>query len=438
MALEQEDGVLGMMIDSGTATDASVASATSSPIVPETTPPPEDISETRAETPIGRLSLRVDSPQRVTEGNSAFVSYLITSQGEGQPAERVRRRFSEFAKLYDQLVSDYPACAVPPLPDRSRLEYIAGDRFSPEFTSRRAASLERFLFRVTQHPELGKSRALAAFLAPRDLNARARRQGLAGHIPSDGSGVLDSISDTLVNAFAKVKNQSKEMVDARDRASRFEHSVASVDKAVVHLGRNQQELVQDFEDMHRQAMRLGKLEPAVSSEFGHLATTAKALASATAALRVGIDTGFAGALRDMAHYVQAVKGMLKQREQRQIDYEALVEYLERSEAELAAAKQGSAGGYLRTKVNDLRGVDKEQARKQRVTKLGSRIQELRDEVSLARKVSDDFEALAKREVKVFERIESMELQTCLTGLADSYIEYFQRVLKECQEIESQL
>jgi sorting nexin-4 len=64
----------------------------------------------------------------------------------------VRRRFQDFEFLRDHLVRNFPACVVPPIPDKHRLgeprvrdpanqaddsEYVKGDRFSPDFVERR-------------------------------------------------------------------------------------------------------------------------------------------------------------------------------------------------------------------------------------------------------------------------------------------------------------
>lgn len=65
----------------------------------------------------------------------------------------VRRRFQDFAFVREHLVKNFPACVVPPIPEKHRLgkfapwechvihahlvEYIKGDRFSPEFVERR-------------------------------------------------------------------------------------------------------------------------------------------------------------------------------------------------------------------------------------------------------------------------------------------------------------
>ena len=63
-----------------------------------------------------------------------------------------RRRFQDFVFLRNHLAKDYPASVVPPIPDKHRMgesfasdlsqadavvEYLTGDRFSPEFVERR-------------------------------------------------------------------------------------------------------------------------------------------------------------------------------------------------------------------------------------------------------------------------------------------------------------
>lgn len=67
----------------------------------------------------------------------------------------MRRRYQDFVWLHTTLSLEYPACIVPPLPEKHRLgniiasfnlglalislfsEYIKGDRFSTEFIQRR-------------------------------------------------------------------------------------------------------------------------------------------------------------------------------------------------------------------------------------------------------------------------------------------------------------
>ena len=104
----------------------------------------------------------MSSPQKEAEGTKdVYISYLITTETTLPTFQarnsRVRRRFTDFLHLHDSLLRDFPAVAVPPLPAKHKMEYIKGDRFSPEFTARRCASLNRFLFRISLHPLLRKN-----------------------------------------------------------------------------------------------------------------------------------------------------------------------------------------------------------------------------------------------------------------------------------------
>lgn len=72
------------------------------------------------------LSCHVSDPQKELEGTqNQYITYLVTTESDfpafQSPEFRVRRRFSDFVYLYNVIVRDYPACAVPPLPDKQRM-----------------------------------------------------------------------------------------------------------------------------------------------------------------------------------------------------------------------------------------------------------------------------------------------------------------------------
>ena len=96
---------------------------------------------------LGSLKVGVVDPRNETGRDSAddhvpsFVSYGIVAETTLPHFSRsymaTRKRFRDFAFLHDALVRDFPACVVPPLPDKHHLESFAGDRFADEFVSRR-------------------------------------------------------------------------------------------------------------------------------------------------------------------------------------------------------------------------------------------------------------------------------------------------------------
>jgi sorting nexin-4 len=79
-------------------------------------------------------------------------------------------------------------------------------------------------------------------------------------------------------------------------------------------------------------------------------------------------------------------------------------------------------------MEDMRGVDHEQSRRERVRKLELRIDELTREVESAKTTSEMFDEEVVREVADFERIKAVEFRDGLGSFADSHIEFYQNVL----------
>ncbi|KAI9828738.1 MAG: intercellular trafficking and secretion [Thelocarpon impressellum] len=392
----------------------------------------------------GRLECTVDSPQKENDGTKdAFVSYLVTSHTDfpsfQRPTAKVRRRFTDFVFLYKTLSREYPACAVPPLPDKHKMEYVRGDRFGPDFTNRRAHSLHRFLKRLALHPVLRRSALLLVFLESEDWNAHMRMRPQRAGSTSDagnGSTVFDSFTDTFLNAFSKVHKPDKRFIEVRDRVDKLDEHLGHVEKIVARLARREADLEADYADLAAQFRKLVNLEAGVEPPIRLFAAGVDATSTGMRGLKEHTDQAYLGSLRDMEAYIVALKALLKTREQKQLDFEALTEYLAKAAADrdmLASAHGASAhgsgpGGFLRAKIEDVRGVDHEQARRERVRKLELRIDELTREVETARRTALAFDDEAVREVADFDRIRAAEFRDTLGGLADAHVAFYRGVV----------
>ena len=125
--------------------------------------------------PNNSLNISISDPQKHGEGQAAFVTYLVQYKtlldNYSTPESQVRRRFQDFIWLFKNITDEFPACILPPLPGKHVLgifinvivEYLTGDRFSPEFIERRRASLEIFTRHMARHPVLQKSVAEKVF-----------------------------------------------------------------------------------------------------------------------------------------------------------------------------------------------------------------------------------------------------------------------------------
>ncbi|KAL4913364.1 hypothetical protein BDW62DRAFT_166023 [Aspergillus aurantiobrunneus] len=396
----------------------------------------------------GVLECRVDSPLKENDGTKdAYISYLVSSHTDFKSFQKsdfsVRRRFTDFVFLYNTLYREYPACAVPPLPDKHKMEYVRGDRFGPEFTTRRAWSLHRFLKRLTLHPVLRRAPLLAIFLESGDWNAhmhmRASRTS-TGASDGGGAGIFDNFTDTFVNAFTKIHKPDRRFIEVREKADKLDEDLNHVEKIVARVARRESDLETDYNELATQFRKLVPLEPDVEVPLQVFAASVEETGRGMKNLKDHTDQNYLGSLRDMEAYILSVKALLKTREQKQLDFEALVDYRNKAVAErdsLAANPSSyyasnpltsSPASFIRSKMEDMRGVDHEQSRRERMRKLEIRIEELTREVESAKKTSEMFDEEVVREVADFERIKSIEFRDSMGSLAEHHIEFYQGVL----------
>ena len=352
-----------------------------------------------------------------------------------KPTCKVRRRFTDFVFLFKNLSKEYPASAVPPLPDKHKMEYVRGDRFGPDFTNRRANSLGRYLKRLALHPVFRRSTLLVIFLESSDWNAHMRlRPGRSSSGGDQGNSVFDSFADTFVNAFSKVHKPDKRFIDVKDKADKLDEDLGHVEKIVARVARREADLEADYSDLAEQFLKLAILEPDVEPEVHAFAQGVDATARGICALKEHTDQDYLGSLRDMDAYISALRALLKTREQKQLDFEGLTEYLAKAVNDrdsLASSTPQSAlsspKGFLRSKLEDVRGVDHEQARRERIRKLEMQIERLTHEVEDARRTAEMFDEQVVKEVDDFERIKAAEFKDTLGAFAGNHVQFYEGV-----------
>ncbi|KAJ5570022.1 Sorting nexin-4 [Penicillium hispanicum] len=397
----------------------------------------------------GVLECRVDSPLKENDGTKdAYISYLVSTHTDFKSFQKseftIRRRFTDFYFLYKTLYREYPACAVPPLPDKHKMEYVRGDRFGTEFTTRRAWSLHRFLKRLTLHPVLRRAPLLTIFLESPDWNAHMRLHSTRGSTTASsensGNRMIDNFTDTFVNAFTKVHKPDRRFIEVREKADKLDEDLSHVEKTVARVARRESDLETDYTELATQFRKLVPLEPAVEMPLQVFAASVEETARGLHELKDHTDQNYLGSLRDMEAYILSVKQLLKTREQKQLDFEALVDYRNKAVAERDTLSSNPASYYasnpltsspasfIRSKMEDMRGVDHEQSRREKVRKLELRIDELTREVESAKTTSEMFDEEVVREVADFERIKAVEFRDSLGSFAESHIDFYQGVL----------
>ncbi|KAF7960973.1 hypothetical protein EAE96_000643 [Botrytis aclada] len=390
----------------------------------------------------GVLECTVGSPIKENDGTKdAFVSYLVTTHTTfpsfQKPTTTVRRRFTDFVFLYNTLFREYPACAIPPLPDKHKMEYVRGDRFGVDFMQRRANSLARFLTRLTLHPVLRRSALLIIFLESSDWNATMRSRPSRGASRDEqAAGVFDNFTDTFINAFTKVHKPDQRFIEVKGKSEKLDEDLGHIEKIVARVARREGDLETDYKDLAEQFQRLINLEPEIETSIHGFSASVEDTSAGIKTLKDHTDQNYLGSLRDMQAYSTAVKNLLKTREQKQLDFEQLTEYLTKSttDRDQLASSHGSgaltgAGGFIRSKIEDVRGVDHEQSRRERLRRLELRIEELTKEVEDAKKTTEAFDEEVVREVADFERIKRVEFRSQLGALADVHRDFYDGVAR---------
>lgn len=331
------------------------------------------------------------------------------------------------------------------------MEYVRGDRFGNDFTARRAYSLQRFLARLSLHPTLRRAPILHSFLETPDWNATMRSRGTRGSGGSEmagsmiggggsgggggGGGVFDNFADTFINAFTKINKPDRRFIEVKEKSDKLDEDLGHIEKVVARVARRETDLEADLRDLTEQFQKLITLEPGVEDSIRGFATSIEDSASSLRRLREATDQDYLGSLRDMQAYSLSLRQLLKAREQKQLDHEQLTEYLNKSTLERDSLRgngshahssnpAGAAGDFLRNKIEDVRGVDHEQARRERARRLELRVEELTAEVERARATSDLFDEEVVKEVADFERIKRIEFKRQLGGLADAHVGFY--------------
>ncbi|KII94125.1 hypothetical protein PLICRDRAFT_36357 [Plicaturopsis crispa FD-325 SS-3] len=405
----------------------------------------------------GYLITSVKDPvKELAETKDAYVSYLVSAKtnlpifSTNNPSSR--RRFQDFVFLRDHLVKDFPACVVPALPDKHRLEYITGDRFSPEFMERRRLDLHRFMQRVSRHPTLQRSTLVRAFFESTEWHVHMHQHLAHPPGPEPSPGLIDNISDTLLNAFARVRKPDERFLSMREGVDKFEEGLVVSERlwGRVRSRTNDgnldsgEDLTADYHDLAVAVQGLGFLESGITDPLNHFSNTLLEFSALLRHLTQTTTDPYLVHLHSLLTYSHANRAVLKLREQKQLDFEELSDYLSGVTAErdrLAAVISGHAGStglglgaYLKDRVDAIRGADDDRSRVEKMRKLDLKIKELQDAVTTAHETSDAFSDEILREQAVFQYAKEAEMKEMLGNLADGQIEFYKSAMEEWDRI----
>ncbi|KXN70470.1 putative lipid binding protein [Conidiobolus coronatus NRRL 28638] len=382
-----------------------------------------------------KMIVRILEPKKSGEGTSdVHVSYLIQTETElpnfSAPEVSVRRRFHDFAWLHDDLLQNFPASIVPPLPENITLlifkiitEYLTGDRFSDEFIEKRRASLERFLSRIVRHPTLQKTSYVQKFLDSNDWNTDSMSK-------AKGEGILENLSDSLINSFSKIKNPDQRFIDIKDQIDKFEDNLNSADKLHLKINKRQADLEAEYKEFGQSLSSLGQLESGMTSTLEKFTNACNDYSQFWSDSTKEEDLKYLSIVREYLAYCQVAKAALKLRDQKQVDFEELSEYLQAQLNEREKIRTTGRGGglssFLKDTYDGIKGIDHEVTKQDRLSKCEEKINELEDAVHVSGEVSNAFSNELVKEYKYFQINKTADFKNSLNDLADTKINFFKK------------
>ncbi|CCE65872.1 hypothetical protein TPHA_0N00910 [Tetrapisispora phaffii CBS 4417] len=470
------------------------------------------------------LDIIVSDPQKRSpdNGSSSYVTYQVSTktnrpsyirnhQSSGGDEEEggaeevlvvVHRRFSDFELLYHVLLNDYPTCIIPPLPNKKIFQYIAGDRFSNSFTQKRCHSLQNFLRRISKHPMLSQSNMLEFFLISSDWEVYKKKlNGTFSNVIHNNN--KEEMTEVIMNAFKSVHSQNEMFVEIKKNTEKFESNISKIDKTFSKIVKKNELIIDDYFKVHSNFKDLQEVMTGEEPEGNSLPEKIKTFNSGVIKLSYSLNDlnkfysfEFLTDMRNLEQYINSLKSLIKLKDQKQIDYEELSEYLSKSLHErdtlLRTYSHGSGGGdmagaigghtngsgggggaaaaistttddedahashrgsttktrskyllsttnnFITNKLEEIAGFNQEQIKRDKLKSLETKIESLTAEVRTSKIVTEEFEAECLEEIKLFEKIKNNELRQSLNNLVDHNLQFYEDMHKTWSTINSSL
>ncbi|KAI8143997.1 hypothetical protein BJV82DRAFT_610181 [Fennellomyces sp. T-0311] len=390
--------------------EQSYSSTYQDPPTPSTSEP---LATAKAEC---RMTIRVEKPEKQTAAVQGFISYLVTTETtletfNSTRPRSVRRRYQDFVWLHDALTLEFPVCIVPPLPEKHRLAYIKGNRFSDEFLEKRRWGLQWFLNRIANHPCLQKSQCTRIFLESDDFK-NDKRAIQAEKVP-EAPSFFDTLGDVLMNAFATVKKADQRFLDMQDYVDKLEDNIITIEKLYSRISQRQTSLIRDYTSFAWSIREISALESSIAMPLRQFAETTETYGKYMKEMNNTEEMLFMNDLHELLAYCHAVKDTLQKRDESQIDFEELSTYLQKATEERDKIANSSP---------------------EKLAEIQKKIEELESEVTRTSDITNGFSEQMTEEFDTFQTTKTAELKQGLMAYADSHISFYTESTKLWESI----
>jgi len=278
--------------------------------------------------------VQVCNPQKQNDKSRSYVAYTLRVKKMRDGVETSTfRRYSDFLWIHDTLLSKYPSCVIPPMPEKS----LTGN-FEPALMMFRSRELTRFVQRCAAHPILSKDEDFEFFLvAPWDDFTNKRNA-----CPVQTS-VVGSFFNSWMSAFSgKVEDSDEWFVENSAEFGKRKDLLTSLQQSATAMVAGWRELSSLYNTQAQQLTSLSKFfgEPQ-ALRCGEDASAMQANVTVLDEFAEHVEHSYLDNISDYLREIAAIQTVLDRRMDLLKEYKSLAKTAEKKGPE-AFAKRDEA------------------------------------------------------------------------------------------------
>ncbi|KAI9565402.1 hypothetical protein GHT06_009194 [Daphnia sinensis] len=334
----------------------------------------------------------------------------------------VRRRYSDFEWLKNQLSVCYPTLIIPPLPEKHSLfEQI--DRYDRDFITSRMQLLHRFLNRLADHPVLSCDKKYHAFLIDTPVEFSTFKKSFTGF------GLFGKVSESLQNMASSYisKSRTVEFEKMSEYVDKLSEKIHTMEKIGQRIQKERIAYLQDLQMMQPILNHWRAYEPNLSEGLQAIGEAANTCAESQRKLVDSQKPNLSVPLHEYGLYIESAKDALRNRDNAQMDYEVHMEQLCRVKAEQTQLETAPLSDHpVMFGMNMWKSP--EQVQQQRMQQLEAGASTLAQQVEVSRDKMECANENLRADFERWNQIKSRDLKTILQRMADLHINMYEQSL----------
>lgn len=239
--------------------------------------------------------------------------------------------------------------------------------------------------------------------------------------------MIDTIGDSLLNAFSKIRKPDQQFIEMKEHSDLMEENLDMLQKTLLRTNKRTEDLRKDYEEFTGSLRGLSDMEPAFRSFLIPLIQGLEEYTKHMDQLTVE-DDKWQIEIQDYMAYYHAVKDVLKLRDQKQLDFEELSEYLlSNTEDRNKFGRESGVANFITGKLNEVRGADIDKIKRDKLNKMDEKVREIQEAVDQSLQISTGFSDQVRKENLFFNNGKSIEMYEVLKTYTDAKVGFYKDV-----------